>query len=155
MKTATKNGQSSGLLSENAFARKAFEEIRRIEEEANQKKLAQLESLKSARGAIMARINEFEHQLTQIDSVVGTITGRPAAGRVRSERKNWDEVRERIARWMQGRQGQRFTAGDLLSEFPELDGRQVSIFLKPLIETGDVQSDASEGPRRTKYFVEA
>ena len=54
---------------------------------------------------------------------------------------------------MAGRKGQKFAAGDLVREFPELEGVVISIFLKPLITAGHVQTDTSEGIRRTKYFV--
>ena len=156
MTIALKASHKTHSMSDNTFARKAFEEIRRIDEEATQKKMAQLESLKSARAAIMERINELEHQLTQIESVVGTVTGRPSVARVsESERKHWDEVRgRRIARWMQGRRGQKFGAADLVREFSELDGQPVSMILKPLIEAGSTKVDASAGPKRTKYFAE-
>ena len=58
------------------------------------------------------------------------------------------------ARWLEGRRGQKFGAGELVREFPELDGTPISIFLKPLVESGKVRTDTSEGIRRTKYFVE-
>jgi hypothetical protein len=71
----------------------------------------------------------------------------------RRERRNLEEVRERVGRWMEGRKGQKFMAGDLVREFPELDGVAVSIFMKPLVEAGKVKTDTSEGNRRMKYFV--
>ena len=54
---------------------------------------------------------------------------------------------------MEGRKGQQFSAGDLQKEFNELEGVAVSVFMKPLIESGKIQTDTSEGIRRMKYFV--
>lgn len=139
---------------ENEFAKKAFEALGRIEDEAKQKKLAHLESLNSARTAIVRRLQELKHQLKQLDEVIACLTGRSAPSEGKRRRKDWSEVRERVCRWLEGRRGRKFSAGDLVREFPELDGLQISLFLKPLIEAGTIKADSSEGPRRTKYFAE-
>jgi hypothetical protein len=51
MKTASKNG----FRSDNALAKQVLEAIARIDQESQQKKLQQLESLQSAKGAILER----------------------------------------------------------------------------------------------------
>jgi hypothetical protein len=137
---------------DNALARKAVEEIQRIDREAQQKKEAQMESLRAARTAIEERIEELNDQLIQIDAAVARITGK-APVEAKRQRRDLSGDRERVARWMTGRAGQRFGAGDLVREFPELGGTPISIFLKPLVKSGKIKTDASEGVRRTKYYV--
>ena len=154
MKTATKNGRNATSMPDNALARQALEEIERIEAEAKQKKMAQLDGLKSARAAILERMNELGHQLKQIDAAIASVTGQPAPSKEKRARRNWADDQQRVGRWLQGRKGEKFSAGDLVREFPELDGQPVSIFLKPLVEMGSIKTDATEGPRRTKYFAE-
>ncbi|HVT82279.1 MAG TPA: hypothetical protein VHM90_16675 [Phycisphaerae bacterium] len=149
----TKKAKASGPLPDNALAKQALETIAAIEREADQKKQAQLESLESAKAAILERMNELTHQLAQIDKAVAAITGRPAPTREKRTRRDLSEVRERVGRWMEGRKGQQFSAGDLQREFAELEDVAVSVFMKPLIEEGKVQTDTSEGIRRMKYFV--
>lgn len=151
---ASKNARKGPGLPDNALARKALETIQAIEQEAQEKKLEQLESLKSARAAIMDRLDELNHQLEQIDEAMAEIKGEKVQKEKRT-RRNLEGERERVARWMEGRRGQKFGAGDLVREFPELDGTPISIFLKPLVESGKIKTDASEGVRRTKYFVES
>jgi hypothetical protein len=139
-------------LPDNALAKQALDTIKQIEREAQDKKLVQLDMLKTARATITERINELQHQLAQIDKTMESITGQPVT-REKRERRNLEEVRERVARWMEGRRGQKFSAGDLVKEFPELDGVAISIFIKPLVESGKVHNDSSDGVRRMKYFV--
>ena len=140
-------------LPDNALAKQALDAIRQIESEAHEKKLVQLEQLKSAKATIMDRISELNHQLAQIDKAMEAITGHPAAAREKGGRRNLKEVRERVERWMEGHKGQKYNAGDLAREFPELQGASISMFLKPLVESGKVHTDASDGVRRTKYFI--
>jgi len=141
------------VLPDNALAKQAIDAIRKIDTEAQEKKLAQLDMLKGARATIMERITELQHQLAQIDKASEAITGRPAAAAEKGERRNLKEVRERVERWMDGHKGQKLSAGDLIKEFAELEGVSISMFLKPLVESGKIHTDASEGIRRTKYFV--
>ncbi len=150
----TKNARKSAGLPDNAIARKALETINQIELEAKEKKMAQLESLQSAKAAIHERLNELNHQLEQINSAIGAIKGEKPGGKEKRVRRNLEGERERVARWMEGHPGQKFGAGELVKEFPELDGTPISIFLKPLVESGKLKTDASEGIRRTKYFVQ-
>ena len=140
-------------LPDNALAKQALDTIKQIEREAQDKKLAQLEMLKSARATIMERVEELNHQLAQIDKTMSAITGQPAPTGEKRERRNLEEIRERVSRWMEGHRGEKYAAGQLAAEFPELDGVAISIFLRPLVEAGKVQTDASEGVRRMKYFV--
>jgi hypothetical protein len=154
MRTALlKNGSKGGTLPDNALAKQALENIAKIEKEAQQKKMEQFEGLNSAKAVILERINELNHQLEQIDKAMEAVTGRPAPTKERRPRKSWEGERDRVGRWMEGRRGQKFAAGDLIREFPELDGQVMSIFLKPLIESGKVKTDTTEGIRRTKYFT--
>jgi hypothetical protein len=141
---------------ENAIAKKALEAIKSIEKEAEEKKQAQLASLQEAKAAIHERINELTHQLQQVDQAVASITGRPAKG-PKGEgrtRRDWSDVRERVIRWMGGRAGQRFAAGDLIKEFPELDGQIMTMFFRPAIQANKIKIDQTDGVRRQKYFVE-
>ena len=152
MQTAAKPGRKAASLPDNSLARKAIEAIQMIEEEAKGKKMAQLESLQSAKAAIHERMNELTHQLAQIDDAIASIKGVPVHKEKRV-RRNLDDDRERVARWMTGHKGQKFGAGDLVREFPELEGTVMSAFLKPLVQEGKVHTDVSEGIRRTKYFI--
>jgi hypothetical protein len=156
MRTAImKNGSKGNSLPDNALAKQALENIAKIEKDAQQKKLEQLEGLHTARANITERINELNHQLEQIDNAMEAVTGRAAPTKERRPRKSWEGERDRVGRWMEGRHGQKFAAGDLIREFPELDGQVMSIFLKPLIEAGKIKTDTTEGVRRTKYFAGA
>ena len=148
---------ASSILPDNALAKKVLEEIERIDADAKKKKLAQMDSLQQAKNNILQRIRELQHQLGHIDKAMETINDGKA---VRSKpekrvRRDLEEVRGRVGRWMEGRKGQKFGAGDLAKEFSELEGVPVSMFLKPLVEAGTVKVDASEGNRRQKYFVSA
>ena len=51
-----KNARKGGVLQDNAIAKKALEMINQIESEAKEKKMAQLESLQSAKAAIHERL---------------------------------------------------------------------------------------------------
>ena len=150
-----RRAKSIPALGDNAIARKALEAIQQIDKEAQAKKLAQLNELRSAKAAIHERINELSHQLKQLDAAIAAIGGKAAsaAPKAKRERRDLSEVRERVGRWLQGRKGQKFGSADLVKEFPELDGVGVSMFLKPLLEAGQVKSDASEGRLKTKYFA--
>jgi hypothetical protein len=136
---------------QNTAARVALEAIEQIEKDAEFKKWGQLEALKSASNAIHSRINELRLQLTQIDAVIDTIKG--ASQNEKRVRRNLCVERERLLQWMQSRKGLKFSAGDFVGEFPELDSMAISIFLKPHIQAGIIKTDASEGSRRLKYFV--
>jgi hypothetical protein len=139
---------------DNALAKQAMDAIREIEREAQEKKLAQLEQLKSAKATIVARVAELNHQLAQIDKAMETITGQAAEPvREKGARRDLKDVRERVGRWLEGHKGQKYGASDLVKEFPELDGVSISWFVKPLVESGLVQTDASDGAKRLKYFV--
>ena len=156
MKTATRTGRKPVVLSDNALVKQAMENIWKIDEETKQRKLEQLDTLRSAKHAIMTRLNELNDQLVQIDQAMAAVTGQESTSpRQRRTRRNLDDVRERVARWMESRRGQQFLARDLMREFSELEGVQVSMFLKPLIEIGSIKTDVTEGMRRTKYYVES
>jgi hypothetical protein len=146
---------SSGL-SDNALARSALEAVAQIEREAQERKRTQLETLVTARETIQGRLRELEHQLAQIDQAMTAISGKPAQVRTSSSaRRNWDEVRGRVYRWLEGHKSEKYTAGDLAREFPELAGASVSPILKPFLQDGRIQADYSEGAKRPKYFVAA
>ncbi len=133
MKTLAKPSRKSNPAPDNALARHALEAIEQIDLESKGKKMAQVESLQAARTAIQRRIDELTHQLGQIDSAIALIKGVPTQKRERRARRNLDDARERIERWMQGHRGRKFAAGELIREFPELDGTVMSVFLKPLV----------------------
>ena len=145
-------------LADNAVAKKVLEEIQKIEAEAKQKKLEQLESLEQVKTNILDRMEELKHQLAQVENAITMITGGSGKRAATSSpekraRRDLNEVRERLVRWLEGRKGEKFMAGDLIKEFPELEGVQISMFLRTLTQAGTVKTDASEGNRRMRYFV--
>lgn len=150
----SKRANAPSAPSENAIARQAMNAIQQIDREARERKLAQAETLNAAKATLHKRIEELEHQLAQIDQVMAAITGSPVVHEKRA-RRDLSADRERVARWMEGRKGQKFAAGDLLREFPELEGAQISYLLKPLVQDGKIHTDISEGMKRPKYFVAA
>jgi len=152
----TKKARQTTNLADNAVAKKVLEEIQKIEAEAKQKKLEQLESLQQVKANILDRMEELKHQLEQVENAIATITGSKRASASQPQkrvRRDLNEVRERLVRWLEGRKGEMFMAGDLIKEFPELEGVQISMFLRTLTQAGTVKTDASEGNRRMKYFV--
>jgi hypothetical protein len=144
---------SPPALADNAIAKNALDALEQIDREAKQKKLGQLESLQQARDDILEQMQQLQHQMSHIESAIAAISGKPVPSKERKPRRDLEEVRVRVGRWMVGRQGQKFMAGDLAREFPELDGVPVSIFMKPLVAEGKVVMDASGGNRQVKYFV--
>jgi len=84
-------------------------------------------------------------------------TAAPATTSAKSARRKalskWGKVRKRIVEWLKARPGRKFSARDLANAFPELGKQQVSLFLKPLRDTGTIQTDTSEGVVKTKYYV--
>jgi len=146
-------------LAENAFARKALEELKKIDAEAMEKKRAQLGELKEAKSSIVKRIEELNHQIKQIDDAIKAIGDvKPSQPKPRPEKKrrrDWGEVRERIANWLTTHKGEKYLAPILVEHFPELRGQQVSLILKPLRIAGRIQTDTDEGVLKTKYFVPA
>ena len=157
MQTPRKARQTTPLA-ENAVAKKVLEEIQKIEAEAKQKKLEQLKSLEQVKTNILDRMEELKHQLAQVENAITMITGgsskrASASPPEKRVRRDLNEVRERLVRWLEGRKGEMFMAGDLIKEFPELEGVQISMFLRTLTQAGTVKTDASEGNRRMKYYV--
>ncbi|MCL2647263.1 MAG: hypothetical protein FWD61_09690 [Phycisphaerales bacterium] len=155
MQTIRKARQGT-TLTDNAVAKKVMEEIQKIEAEAKQKKLEQLESLEQVKANISDRMEELKHQLEQVENAIATITGSKRASASQPQkrtRRDLNEVRERMVRWLESQNGKKFMAGDLIKEFPELEGVQISMFLRALTQAGTVKTDASEGNRRMKYFV--
>jgi hypothetical protein len=148
----SKQSERIASNSENIAAKNALDAVARIDQEAQERKLAQLEVLRSARGAIEARLQELQHQLEQIDRAIVAITGETSHEQKRS-RRNLEDVRDKVLEWFETRRGQRLSAGDIVREFTELAGTPVSIFLKPLVRSGRIQTDNYAGTRRVKYFV--
>jgi hypothetical protein len=140
---------------DNTVARQALETIAQINREAQQKKRAQVEALNQSRGAILQQLKDIQEQIAQIDEVLAAITGKSAAAPARSGRRDLSDVRERMGRWIEARRGEKFGAGVLAREFPELGDTAVSYLLKPLVESGRLLTDASEGIKRPKYFAPA
>src|SRR4051812_14213406 len=126
--SAVKNPRKGSALPDNAIARKALETIDQIEQEAQEKKLAQLESLTTAKVNITERIDELNHQLEQINTAIAAIKGDKGPPKEKRVRRNLEGERDRVARWMEGHRGEKFGAGDLTREFPELEGTPISIF---------------------------
>ena len=149
-----RQSKKASTTRDNSLVQSAMDAIKQIDRETKTRKLAQAEALNTASAAIERRLEELQHQLTQIDNAISTIRGTPAA-QPRRTRRDLSEDRQRVARWMEGRKGQKFAAGDLLREFPELEGAQISYLLKPLVQDGKIHTDTTEGSRRPKYFVTA
>ena len=63
------------------------------------------------------------------------------------------ELREHMGMWLESRRGEKFSAAALAGEFPELGTTAVSYVLRPLVKAGRIQTDASEGSKRPKYFA--
>ena len=154
-----RNHGQAGSFADNAIARDALEAIQKIEEEAKKKKLVQRESLEQTRTTILDRIKELNHQLAQVDGALAMIDGKkpaqlkPVSGIEKKPRRDWEQVRDRVLRWMEERPDQKFHARDLVNAFPELEGQQVSLFLKPLRDILKIRTDKSEGAKNVKYYV--
>ena len=91
--------------------------------------------------------------LLQLARMLAAISSTFAPAKAKGTRRDLSDVRERMGRWLEARRGEKFNAGPLAREFPELQGTAVSYVLKPLVEAGRVQVDASEGMKRPKYFA--
>jgi len=127
--------------SANAIARQALDKIKEIDRQAQAEKDKQLESLHQAREAITTRIAELEHQQSEIDVAIASITGKsPEKTKERRKRTDMTEARQRVVRWMQSHKGTRYSAAQLLAEFPELAEADVkiSMFLKAAVEAGEL-----------------
>jgi seryl-tRNA synthetase len=144
--------KSSGV-SENAYAKKALEAIQSIEEEAERKKREQLDTLREALSSIDARIGELEQQKSQVTTAIEKISGKaPSSGR--RVRRNLDDVRDRLVRWLGARSGEKFDSPRLQKEFPELKSiPSIAAFLKKPIDEGAVAMEREGGPRSARYFV--
>ena len=149
-----KKQAAGGQVAENAFARKALESLRQIEEEAARQKAQQLDGLREAIKNIDGRIADLQHQQQQIEQAIASITGRaPISRRPRSDHS---ELRARVLRWLSGRSGSSYTASELQREFPELEEvTSVAMFLKAAVQEGKVKVDKSGGNRNTRYSAAA
>jgi hypothetical protein len=124
-----KKQAAGGQVAENAFAKKALESLKQIEEEAARQKAEQLDGLREALGNIDGRIGELRHQQRQIEHAIASITGKAPAGR--RPRSDHSELRARVLRWLSGHAGHSYTASELQREFPELEEvTSVAMFLK-------------------------
>lgn len=149
-----KKQAAGGQVAENAFARKALESLRQIEEEAARQKAQQLDGLREAMKNIDERIGDLQHQQQQIEQAIASITGRaPISRRPRSDHT---ELRARVLRWLSGYSGSSYTASELQREFPELEAvASVAMFLKAAVQEGKVKVDKSGGNRNTRYSAAA
>ena len=153
MQAYTQTRRDTSRFSDSALLKNAMEAVEQIEAEAKQKKMVQLQSLKAARAGIEKRLGELNHQVAQIDAAIESIHGSPTARRGKAVRRNWDTERERVIQWLVDHNAQKFRAGDLIREFPSLEGVVFSVLLKQPIQDGRVKMDTSEGSRRPKYYV--
>jgi hypothetical protein len=153
-KSRAATAAAAGLsdASDDALTRNALEAVAQINREAQQKKRAQLDTLRQSRSAILAQIKDVQHQIDQIDAALAAITGQRAAA-PKSGRRDLSDLRERMGRWLESRRGEQFGAAALAHEFPELGDTAVSYILKPFVESGRLKADFSEGPKRPKYFA--
>jgi hypothetical protein len=149
-----KKQAAGNQVMENAFAKKALESLRQIEEEAARQKAQQLDGLREALTNIDGRIGELRHQQQQIEEAIASITGKVPVGR--RTRSNHMELRARVLRWLSGHSGSWYTASELQREFAELAGiNSVAMFLKAALQEGKVKIDKSGGNRNTKYSAAA
>ncbi len=135
----------------NALVQNALESLRQIDADAKQKKLAQLASLNAARDQIAQRLKELQHQLDQIAGVFTVVRGQPAEAK---PRRKLDGVRSEVYARLLVHKTFRFSAGEIVKEFPELKGASMSYVLGPLVKAGKVKMDKSGGIRRALYYVE-
>jgi hypothetical protein len=135
------------------LARQALDAIVQIEHEAQQKRRAQADGLRQSRRAILDQLKDLHRQIDQVDRALAAFSGTFTPVKAKGARRDLSDVRERMGRWLEARRGEKFHAGLLAREFPELQGTAVSYVLKPLVEAGRVQADASEGLKRPKYFA--
>lgn len=135
------------------LARETLNAVAQIEHEAQQKKHAQVDGLRQSRRAILDQIKDLNRQINQIDRALAAISSATAPVKAKGAHRDFSEVRERMGLWLEARRGEKFNAGILAREFPELQGTAVSYILKPLVAAGRVQADASEGMKRPKYFA--
>jgi hypothetical protein len=131
----------------------ALEMIEQIDREAQERKRSQVDALQNARTKIQSRLDELNHQLEQIDHALAVIRGRPAPSDTGHSRRNLNSIREQVFSWLRTQVGRKLVAGDIARQFPELEGTSISTLLKPLVQQQQVQVDASEGPKRPRYFV--
>lgn len=142
-------------LADNAYARKALDAIAAIEQEAQKRKLEQVNVLRDALKNIDQRISELQHQRQQVEDAIEKIMGKSAAP-VKATKKrgrvNHQELRGRVVNWMSSHPGVVYTAVQLHEEFPELDGfASIAAFLKQPIADGVIIVDKSGGNRNTRY----
>jgi hypothetical protein len=152
-RAANSNVDLSAVTDDNV-TRQALEAVAQINREAQQKKHAQLETLRQSRAAILTQLKDIQRQIDDIDKALAAITGRRAP-EPKSGRRDLSDLRERMGRWIESRRGEKFGAGVLAGEFPELGDTAVSYILKPFVESGRLLTDASEGPKRPKYYAPA
>ena len=164
------NSQASDLA-RNAVAI-ALDVFEQIDTEAKRKKLAQIESLKKARDGALKQIEDLKRQIAQLDEAIAIGDGiklpqskttqpksalpktpAPAEPARRRPRRKLGNLRKRIIRFLETNKGKKFSAPELLKEFPALKGIQVSGFLKSLRDAGKIQDDISEGIIKTKYYI--
>ncbi len=143
----------SSAAPSSTLAREALDAVAQIDHEARQKKHAQMDGLRQSRRAILDQLKHFRREIDQIDRALAAISGTSAPAKVIAARRDLSDVRERMGLWLEARRGEKFNAGLLAREFPELQGTAVSYVLKPLVEVGRIQADASAGMKRPKYFA--
>lgn len=147
------------VSTDNAIAKKALEAIAAIDAEASRKKAEQVGGLQDALRAIDARMAELKGQRQQVEEALEKIAGKKVLAKARGPRiprQDYQELRERLVRWMKSHAPQTYTAKELQREFPELKTfPSLVMFLKKQIEQGLVTVDKSGGPINTKYAAAA
>jgi hypothetical protein len=134
-------GSSQGA---NALARQAMERIREIDRKAAAEKHEQVEGLVQARAAIENRLAELHHQQGEIDAAIAQIVGTShKPSQTRRPRSDHKDLRERLVRWLQAHKGERYSFRQLAGEFPELADVSFAIFIKPVVETGQINKEGN------------
>jgi TolA-binding protein len=126
--------------------------LQTIDADTRQKKAQQITSLEQALNALDTRIEELQHQRSQVRNALAKIVGEPTPERKRRPRGTFDELREQVVHWMADQSGQAFSSKQLREEFPELKPLvSLVLFLKKPITEGMIKVDKSGGPANTTY----
>jgi len=134
----------------NSIVSEALERLRQIDQDTQAKRQSELKGLAEARAKLAERIEELNAQMQMVDAAIEQISGRKTNHAPRA-RSDFQSFRPRLINWLQNHKGVKYSSTDLIREFPELSGKQVSNVIKPLLESGEL---LKEGIRNgTVYFV--
>lgn len=149
-----KSGSTSvPAFGENVFAKKALEAVAAIDRDAHKKKMEQVATLNEAMSKIDERLAEMQHQKQEVQDALDAILGTSHQAKNKKHgRGDYENLRDRVTRWLSTHSGTSYTTCELQAEFPELKPlNSVATFLKKPIEQGVILIDRSGGNRNTRY----